>query len=126
MSYSLTKDNLQEEIEVHQDQVYEMLQDRVICCPHTHKYYDIFKEYLKNRGTWTLNTLRQGYEFVDSPGTVISHWNYNKCHIFSMTSELKSATLSSFPSRKKIVICKDGNLHVLIKVVINIWGWKHK
>ena len=51
----------------------------------------------------TFNTPRQRYEFVDRKGTdidlsyVIYHNNDNKCCFFTGTSELKSASPSTFP-----------------------------
>ena len=40
------KDNPEEEIKAHQEQVYEVPQDRAICSPCTHHYCNIFQGYL--------------------------------------------------------------------------------
>ena len=96
-----------------------MPEDRIICLPECSPILPHFPR-LPTRvvGQVTFNTLRQRYEFVDSPGTandltqILYHENHNKCYFFTDISELKSTTLSTFPSSTKFVICKNRHLHV--------------
>ena len=114
------KDNPEEEVSAHQEQVYEVPQDRVICSASILTSITTFSRIIyQNSGTSDfLNTQRQRKEFVDSPPNeiglsyVIYPQNFNKCDFLTDTNELKSAPFSIFPFSTKFVTCKDRHLHI--------------
>ena len=112
------KDHLEEVNEIYWEQVYEVPQDGVICSPSVSPVLPHFPRVpTRIVGHVTFNMQRQCNEFVDSSGTeLIYHLLYimktNKCCFFIDTSELKSASLSTFPFKAKFVVCKDRHIHI--------------
>ena len=111
------KDNPGEVIETHQEQVYEVSQDRIIfLSPYSPVLLHFPRVPTKLLGQVTFNTWR--YNFVNSPGNAIDlsyliyHKHHNKCYFFTDTGKLNSAPLSTFPFKTKFVICKDRHLHI--------------
>ena len=100
---SYPKDNLEKEDEIHQEEMYEVPQDRVICLCY---YSPVLPHFLglPTRIIWqaTFCTQKQWYELKDSLGTeiellyVIYHQNYNKYYFFTDSSELKAAPFPLF------------------------------